>query len=107
MAQLCERSCKACRGDAPRLAGPQARELMEQLQGWDLVEEHHLRKTFKFPDFATALAYVNRVGELAERENHHPNIFLTWGRVRIELCTHKVEGLTEGDFILAAKIDTL
>jgi 4a-hydroxytetrahydrobiopterin dehydratase len=91
----------------PPLRGEQAQRLLGQLAGWEIVEGHHLRKGFRLPDFVTALAFVNRVGEVAEKEGHHPGIFLTWGRVRIEIHTHKVDGLTESDFILAAKIDAL
>jgi len=74
---------------------------------WQVVDEHHLARTFRFPDFVSALAFVNRVGELAETEGHHPNIFLAWGKVTVEVWTHKVDALTESDFILAAKIDRL
>ena len=107
MARLCELTCKACRGDMDRLNEDQARGLLGQLNGWELVEGARLRKAFKFPDFASALAFVNRVGALAESQQHHPDIFLAWGRVRIELSTHKVKGLTESDFVLAAKLDEL
>jgi 4a-hydroxytetrahydrobiopterin dehydratase len=75
--------------------------------GWSVVDEHHLHKVFSFPDFATALAFTNKVGELAESEGHHPDILLSWGRVEIEIFTHKIDGLTESDFILAARIDRL
>ncbi|MCY2931365.1 MAG: 4a-hydroxytetrahydrobiopterin dehydratase [Planctomycetota bacterium] len=107
MARLCELTCKACRGEADRLSAEQARQLLGQLKGWELIEGDRLRKAFKFPDFASALAFVNRVGALAESQQHHPDIFLAWGRVRIELFTHKVKGLTESDFVLAAKLDEL
>jgi 4a-hydroxytetrahydrobiopterin dehydratase len=91
----------------PPLKGHELRELHRQVDDWDVVDEHHLARAFKFPDFATALGFVNRVGELAEEQGHHPGIFLTWGRVRIEIWTHKIDGLTQSDFILAAKIDKL
>jgi 4a-hydroxytetrahydrobiopterin dehydratase len=73
--------------------------------GWEVIEEHHLEKTCVFPDFKTALAFVNRVGEIAEQQGHHPDVFLSWGQVRVKIYTHKIDGLTESDFILAAKID--
>jgi 4a-hydroxytetrahydrobiopterin dehydratase len=73
--------------------------------GWRVVEEHHLEKEFAFKDFREALAFTNQVGELAEANNHHPDIYLTWGKVRITLWTHKIDGLTESDFVLAAKVD--
>ena len=68
---------------------------------------HHLEKEYRFPDFRQALAFTNRIGELAEEVNHHPDIFLTWGRVRVELWTHKIDGLNEADFVWAAKADRL
>jgi 4a-hydroxytetrahydrobiopterin dehydratase len=79
----------------------------KQVDGWNVVEEHHITKVFNFPDFRGALRFVNRVGELAEEQGHHPDIFLAWGRVEITTWTHKISGLTESDFILAAKIDQL
>ena len=75
--------------------------------GWTLVKEHHLEKSFAFPDFARGLAFVDRVGALAEAEGHHPDLHLAWGKVTVEIWTHKIDGLTESDFILAAKIDLL
>jgi len=101
-------TCKACRGDLPVLKGEELAAYLGQVDdAWEAVEEHHLRRAFRFPDFVTALAFVNRVGAVAEAEGHHPNITLTWGRATIEIWTHKVDGLTESDFILAAKVDTL
>lgn len=104
---LAEKNCVPCRGGVPPLKGRELAELEKQVEGWTVVEEHHLRKTFKFPDFRRALEFVNRVGELAEQQGHHPDIFLAWGKVGITLWTHAVDGLTESDFILAAKIDRL
>lgn len=90
------------------MKGALLRELEGQLgPGWKVVVDHHLEKEIDFPDFATGLAFVNRVGALAEEEGHHPDLFLAWGKVRISLYTHKVDGLTRSDFILAAKIDQL
>jgi 4a-hydroxytetrahydrobiopterin dehydratase len=77
--------------------------LMPGVPGWQAVDDHHLLRTFAFPDFATALAFTNRLGEIAESEGHHPDIYLAWGTVRVEIWTHKIEGLTESDFVLAAK----
>ena len=108
MTRLCDLKCKVCKGGVPPLKGEKIAELKPQLhEGWDVVEEHHLSRAFKFDDFVGALDFVNRVGALAEQEGHHPNIFLTWGRVRIDIWTHKIDGLTESDFVLAAKIDLL
>ncbi len=107
MARLCDLSCKACRGDMPVLRGRELAEYTRQVPEWTVVDEHHLSRTFRFPDFAAALEFVNRVGALAEAEGHHPRILLTWGKVTIDIWTHKVDGLTESDLILAAKIDQL
>lgn len=71
------------------------------------MDGHHIERTWKFPDFRQALAFVNRIGALAEEQGHHPDIFLTWGEVRVKIFTHKIDGLSESDFILAAKIDRL
>jgi 4a-hydroxytetrahydrobiopterin dehydratase len=106
-ADLSAKRCKPCEGGMPPLAGEQLQEYARQVQGWEIPEEKKLVKTFKFPDFRKALEFTNRVGELAEREGHHPDIFLSWGKVRIELSTHKIKGLSENDFVLAAKIDQL
>ena len=81
--------------------------LMEQLRDWSVVGTHHLQKDYDFPDFASALKFVNRVAEVAEQEQHHPDITFTWGRVHLQIRTHKIDGLTENDFVLAAKIDRL
>ena len=108
MAQLCDLTCKPCREGADPLKGDELAKLQAHLDdAWEIVDEHHLRRNFKFRNFAEALAFVNRVGELAEQQGHHPDIHLSWGRVGIELLTHKIDGLTESDFVLAAKIDRL
>ncbi|HVR44664.1 MAG TPA: 4a-hydroxytetrahydrobiopterin dehydratase [Thermoanaerobaculia bacterium] len=73
--------------------------------GWRATDDHHLEKEFRFPDFREALAFTNRIGEIAEREGHHPDIELSWGRVGVKIWTHKIDGLTESDFVLAAKVD--
>ncbi len=99
--------CVPCRIGAEPLKGEELQAYSAQLDGWDVVDEHHLGKTFKFHDFVEALAFVNRVGAVAEQQGHHPNINFTWGRVRIEIHTHKIDGLTESDFVLAAKIDAM
>jgi 4a-hydroxytetrahydrobiopterin dehydratase len=96
-----------CRGGVPPLTKEQIEPLLGELSGWTVDGDHHLTKSWDFPDFATALAFVNRVGEVAEENGHHPDLFLAWGKVKIELYTHKIDGLSESDFILAAKIDQL
>lgn len=105
MPELAEKKCQPCRGGVPSLTAEEIKPLAEQVPGWEVVENHHLRKEYKFPDFLQALDFVNRVGAIAEQEDHHPDIFLAWGRVEIKIWTHKIDGLTESDFILAAKID--
>lgn len=105
MAGLAEKTCVPCRGGVPPLKGAELESLHAQVPGWEVVGEHHLHKVFKFPDFRQALGFVNRVGELAEAQGHHPDILLTWGKAEVTLWTHKIDGLTESDFIMAAKID--
>jgi 4a-hydroxytetrahydrobiopterin dehydratase len=105
---LSSKQCVPCRGGVPPLAGDSLVELHGQLdEGWKVVDEHHLAKGFEFRDFAAALAYVNRVGAMAEQQGHHPDVHLAWGKVRIEIWTHKIDGLTESDFVFAARCDTL
>ncbi len=105
--QLVDKQCVPCRGGVPPLKGPALAELQKQVQEWTVAEEHHLAKTFKFPDFRKALEFTNRVGELAEEQGHHPDLLLAWGKVEVTLWTHAVNGLSESDFIMAAKIDRL
>ncbi len=107
MSDLASKQCVPCRGGVPPLKGAELETLHRQLPSWQVVNEHHLEKSFHFPDFVQALAFTNRVGQLAEEQGHHPDIYLTWGRVDIKIWTHKIDGLTESDFILAAKIDAL
>ena len=107
MSELASKTCVPCRGGVPPLKGAALTELAAQVSGWAVVEEHHLTKSFKFPNFREALAFLNRVGELAEEQGHHPDLTLVWGRVDVAIWTHKIDGLTESDFILAAKIDRL
>ena len=107
MADLASKTCVPCRGGVPALKGQELAALKAQVPGWEVLNEHHLHKTYTFPDFAQALAFVNRVGEVAEQQGHHPDILLTWGKVEITIWTHKIDGLTESDFILAAKIEKL
>jgi len=108
MSDLAAKECIPCRGGIPPLAGEELVELSEALGGdWEVVEGHHLDKTYRFPDFQQALDFTNRIGALAEEVNHHPDIGLGWGRVQITLWTHKIDGLAEADFIWAAKADRL
>ena len=108
MSDLAAQECVPCKGGVPPLKGEELIKLHQQLEeGWQLVEEHHLEKEYRFKDFVEALAFANKVGELAEEQNHHPGIFLTWGLVRLTIWTHKIDGLTESDFVWAAKADRL
>ncbi|HST52409.1 MAG TPA: 4a-hydroxytetrahydrobiopterin dehydratase [Pyrinomonadaceae bacterium] len=102
---LSSRHCVPCHGGVPRLTGEEIAPLLGQLDGWRVVEEHHLLKDYKFANFAEALALVNRAGEVAEREGHHPDISFGWGYAQIKIYTHAIDGLSESDFILASKID--
>ena len=108
MPDLAQKQCVACKGGVPPLAGNDLARLAQQLDaGWRVVHEHHLERDFQFQDFRQALAFTNRVGQLAEEQNHHPDIYLAWGKVKLTLWTHKIDGLTESDFIFAAKVDQL
>jgi 4a-hydroxytetrahydrobiopterin dehydratase len=107
MSELAGKQCIPCKGGVSPLKGEELERLNLQVEEWDVVSEHHLSKTFKFSNFVNALEFVNKVGRVAEEQGHHPNIFLTWGMVRIEIWTHKIDGLTESDFIIAAKIDKI
>lgn len=104
---LAEMHCVPCRGGVPPLLGEELERMKAQVVGWQVVDGHHLAKSYKFADFRSALDFVNRVGAVAEQEGHHPDINLSWGKVDIQVWTHKIDGLTASDFILAAKIDGL
>jgi 4a-hydroxytetrahydrobiopterin dehydratase len=105
--QLADKKCVPCRGGVPPLKGKELEKLYQSVPKWMVSDEHHLQREFKFPDFKQALEFVNRVGAVAEEQGHHPDILLAWGKVAITLWTHKIDGLTESDFIMAAKIDRL
>ena len=104
---LAEKQCVPCKGGVPPLRPDEAAPLLAQIEGWRSVENHHLSKAYKFKNFVDALAFVSRVGAMAEEQWHHPDICLAWGSVRIDIWTHKIDGLTESDFIFAAKCDAL
>ena len=105
--QLADKKCVPCRGGVPPLKGNELKKVQQQIPDWTVSNEHHLQREFRFPDFKQALAFVTRVGAVAEEQGHHPDITLTWGKVGITLWTHSIDGLTESDFIMAAKIDRL
>ena len=108
MSDLSKKQCVPCRGGVPPLKSPELDALFEQLEGgWSVVDEHHLEKEYRFDDFRQALDFTNRVGEMAEEQGHHPDILLAWGRVGVTIWTHKIDGLTESDFVFAARTDVL
>ena len=108
MNALAQKECVPCRGGVDRLTGNALEKLATELQsGWRIVDSRQLEKEFNFKNFREALDYTNRVGELAEAQGHHPDIYLAWGKVKLTIWTHKVDGLTESDFILAEKADEL
>jgi 4a-hydroxytetrahydrobiopterin dehydratase len=104
---LAQKQCVPCRGGVPPLKGEELLKFTRQVQGWNAVEEHHLTKLFTFPDFRAALDFVNKIGTIAEEQQHHPDIYLAWGKVEVKIWTHKINGLHDNDFILAAKIDAI
>ena len=107
MTELAQKRCTPCRGGIPPLSGQELAAFQERLPSWKVVDGRLLAKSFVFPDFKTALEFVDRIGALAESEGHHPDLCLSWGKVDVTTYTHKIDGLSENDFILAAKIDEL
>ncbi|MEW6566586.1 MAG: 4a-hydroxytetrahydrobiopterin dehydratase [Chloroflexota bacterium] len=108
MSELAAMECIPCKGGIPPLKGQAIEDLLQKLGGgWRVIDEHHLDKEYRFKNFRQALDFTNRVGELAESVGHHPDIYLAWGKVRLVIWTHKIGGLSESDFIFAAKADTL
>lgn len=106
--ELAAKSCVPCKGGVPPLKGSQLTELRGRLKpGWMVMGEHHLEKEYSFKNFREALDFTNKVGAVAEEQKHHPDIYLAWGKVKLLLWTHKIDGLTESDFIFAAKIDQI
>jgi len=107
MSQLAGKKCIPCSGGVPPLKSEEIERLKGEVPEWDIVGGHHLSRQYRFPDFLQTQEFVNKVGAVAEAEGHHPNITFTYGQARIDIWTHKIDGLTESDFILAAKIDQL
>ncbi len=104
--QLAERNCVPCKGGVPPLKGEALYKLHDKLgSGWQLVDEHHLEKEYKFSGYAPAVDFTNVVARIAEEQNHHPDIVLSWGKVKVTIWTHKIDGLTESDFVFAAKVE--
>ena len=104
---LADKNCVPCRGGVPPLQGKELKDIHRSVPNWTVTNGHHIQREFRFPDFKQALDFVNHVGEIAENQGHHPDILLSWGKVEITLWTHKIDGLSESDFIMAAKIDRL
>ena len=106
MSDLAKKTCIPCKGGVPPMKGAKLDDLLEKLKNdWKLIKEHHLEKEYSFKNFKEALNFTIKVGELAENQGHHPDIFLAWGKVKLTIWTHKIDGLTESDFIFAAKAD--
>ena len=105
MSELADQKCVPCRGAVLALAEEDVKRLLEKLNGWQAVDNKRLSKSFRFADFMGAMQLANRIATLAEEQGHHPDLLVRWGELRIELWTHKIDGLTESDFVLAAKID--
>jgi 4a-hydroxytetrahydrobiopterin dehydratase len=105
MPSLADRQCVPCKGGVPPLTSDEIEPLLAQVEGWNVVDGHHLEKQYKLKNFVESLALVNRIGAIAEEQNHHPDLFLAWGKVGVKIWTHKINGLTESDFIFAAKCD--
>ena len=106
MTDLAKKTCIPCRGGVPPLKGAQLEDLQDKLKNdWKIINEHHLEKEYSFKNFKEVLDFTVKVGELAENQDHHPDIFLTWGKVKVTIWTHKIDGLTESDFVFAAKTD--
>ena len=106
MSELAKKTCIPCKGGVPPMKGAKLDDLLEKLKNdWKIIKEHHLEKEYSFNNFKEALNFTIKVGELAENQGHHPDIFLAWGKVKLTIWTHKIDGLTESDFIFAAKAD--
>lgn len=102
---LADRSCVPCRGGVPPLEPARVQELLAEIPGWQVNAAGHLEREYEFRNFRDALAFANRVGEIAESERHHPDLLVAWGLCKVEIWTHKIGGLTESDFVFAAKVD--
>jgi 4a-hydroxytetrahydrobiopterin dehydratase len=104
--ELAAKECAPCKGGVPPLSGKALRDLHRQLPGtWDVVGEHHLEKEFRFEGYMPGVEFTDMVAAIAEEQNHHPDILLTYGKVKVSIWTHKIDGLTESDFIFAAKVE--
>ena len=107
MIHLSDKKCVACEGGVPPFTTTQIAEYMPQVNGWDLIDDKKIAKNYKFKDFVEAMQFVNKVADIAESEGHHPDISISWNKVKLELTTHAIGGLSENDFIVAAKVNLL
>lgn len=107
MSDLASKTCVPCKGDTPPLRGEEVKDLRRHVPEWEVVEGHHLKRTFRFRNFREALGFVVEVGGIAEEQGHHPDIGFGWGYAEVRVWTHKINGLTESDFIFAAKVDQI
>ncbi len=108
MSNLAERNCEPCQSGVPPLSAEEMEPLMRQLdEGWKVVDDHHLHRVFRFKNFVRAMAFANGVGDMAEEQGHHPDLHIAWGKVGVEIWTHKIKGLHEADFVFAAKCEVL
>ena len=107
MSGLSLKECVPCRGGVPPLGEEEIAKLLPEVEGWEVINNHHLKKSYRFSNFRESQEFVNRVSDLAEEQGHHPDISFGWGYADVSIWTHKIDGLTESDFILAAKIDQL
>jgi|SRR5882724_3114967 len=107
MIHLSDKKCVTCEGGVPPFTKAQIAEYMPQVNSWELIDDKKIAKNYKFKDFVEAMAFVNKVADIAESEGHHPDISISWNKVKLELTTHAISGLSENDFIVAAKVDKL
>ena len=107
MTELADKTCEPCRGGVPPLTPGQQAKLLAELNGWDIIDGHHLLRDYKFDNFVQALAFTNSAGTIAEEQGHHPEITVGWGHAQVVIWTHKIDGLTTSDFVLAAKLDRI
>ncbi len=108
MGKIMTKHCLPCTGSTAKLKHAEQQAFLKFVHpDWIIVDQHHLERSFKFPDFKEALSFANKIGAIAEEERHHPDIHLSYGNVRVTIWTHKIDGLSESDFILASKIDAI
>lgn len=105
--KLQDKRCDCATGKVQKLTSEEIEDILQQVQGWKVVDNHHLQKEYKFKNYIDGVEFVNQLAAIAEEQNHHPEIDLAWGKVRVEIYTHVVDGLTDNDFILAAKYDAI